>query len=118
METPVHPLHEKLPDLKGKIVILSMTASGLESVVSTPVGNIHSHDLIAASLATMMTGGNITRPWWTDIADLALSGVGSLILTAVVLTFCLVFRCVTVTDRFSSAHSMVHLICSQSIVIW
>ena len=68
-KTPVHPLHEKLPDLKGKIVILSMTASGLESVVSTPVGNIHSHDLIAASLATMMTGRNITRPWWTDIAE-------------------------------------------------
>ena len=86
-KTPVHPLHEKLPDLKGKIVILSMTASGLESVVSTPVGNIHSHNLIAASLATMMTGRNITRPWWTDIAELALSGVGSLILTAVVLTF-------------------------------
>ena len=62
-KTPVYALHEKLPDLTGKIVILSMTASGLESVVSTPVGNIHSHDLIAASLATMMTGRNITRSY-------------------------------------------------------
>ena len=85
-KTPVYALHEKLPDLSGKIVILSMTASGLESVVSTPVGNIHSHDLIAASLATMMTGRNITRPFWTDLAELAVSGAGALILTIVVLT--------------------------------
>jgi len=93
-KTPVYPLHEKLPDLKGKIVILSMTASGLESVVSTPVGSIHSHDLIAASLATMMTGRNITRPFWTDLAELAASGVGALILTTVVLTMAWYFGAV------------------------
>ena len=84
--TKTYPLHEKLPDLKGKIVILSMTASGLGSPVATPVGVIQSHDLIGASLATMMTGRNITRPFWTDLAELAVSGVGALILTAVVLT--------------------------------
>ena len=85
-KTPVQALHEELPDLKGKIVILSMTASGLDNPVSTPVGVIHSHDLIGASLATMMTGRNITRPYWTDLAELVVSGVGALILTVVVLT--------------------------------
>ena len=85
-KTQTYPLHEKLPDLKGKIVILSVTASGLESNVSTPVGMIQSHDLIAASLSTMMTGRNITRPFWTDLAELAVSGIGSLILALVVLT--------------------------------
>ena len=85
-KTDTYPLHEKLPDLTGKIVILSMTASGLGSPVATPVGVIESHDLIAASLATMMTGRNITRPFWTDLAELTVSGVGALILTAVVLT--------------------------------
>ena len=85
-KTKSYPLHEKLPDLKGKIVILSVTASGLESNVSTPVGMIQSHDLIAASLSTMMTGRNITRPFWTDLAELAVSGIGSLILALVVLT--------------------------------
>jgi len=85
-KTPVYPLHEKLPDLKDKIVILSMTASGLDNPVSTPVGVIQSHDLIGASLATMMTGRNITRPFWTDLAELTVSGVGALILTVVVLT--------------------------------
>ncbi len=71
-----------------------MTASGLESVVSTPVGNMHSHDLIAASLATMMTGRNITRPYWTDLAELAVSGVGALILASVVLTLAWYFGAV------------------------
>ena len=85
-KTKTYPLHEKLPDLSGKIVILSMTASGLGSPVATPVGVIQSHDLIGASLATMMTGRNITRPFWTDLSELAVSGVGALILTAVVLT--------------------------------
>ena len=84
--TPVYALHEELPDLTGKIVILSITASGLDNPVATPVGVIQSHNLIGASLATMMTGRNITRPFWTDLAELAVSGVGALILTIVVLT--------------------------------
>jgi adenylate cyclase len=93
-KTPVYALHEKLPDLTGKIVILSMTASGLESPVATPVGVIQSHNLIGASLATMMTGRNITRPFWTDLAELAVSGVGALILTSVVLTLAWYFGAV------------------------
>ena len=87
--TKTYPLHEELPHHGGvrkKIVILSMTASGLGSPVATPVGVVQSHDLIAASLATMMTGRNITRPFWTNLAELAVSGVGALILAIVVLT--------------------------------
>ena len=83
--TPRHAMHEKLPDLKGKIVIVSMTASGLDNPVSTPVGVIHSHDLIGASLATMMTGRNITRPYWTNIAELGISFGVSLALMVIVL---------------------------------
>jgi len=93
-KTPVYALHEKLPDLSGKIVILSMTASGLESPVATPVGVIQSHNLIGASLATMMTGRNITRPFWTDLAELVASGVGALILASVVLTLAWYFGAV------------------------
>jgi adenylate cyclase len=93
-KTNTYPLHEKLPDLTGKIVILSMVASGLESPVATPVGVIQSHDLIGASLATMMTGRNITRPFWTDLAELAVSGVGALILALVVLTLAWYFGAV------------------------
>ena len=83
--TPVYPLHEKLPDLTGKIVIVSMTASGLDNPVSTPLGVIHSHDVIGASVATMMTGRNIIRPYWADLSELAASFILSLLLCIVVL---------------------------------
>ena len=83
--TPTYAMHEKLPDLKGKIVIVSLTASGLDSPVPTPVGVIHSHDLIGASLATMMTGRNITRPYWTNVAELGVSFGVALALMVVVL---------------------------------
>ena len=84
--TSVYALHEKLPNLTGKIVIVSMTASGLDNPISTPVGVIHSHNLIGASLATMMTGRNITRPYWTDLAELGTSfGLGLLLMVVVLL---------------------------------
>ena len=83
---PVFALHKELPDLKGKIVILSMTATGLDNPVSTPMGSIHSHDLIGSALATMMTGRNITRPYWTNFADLGASfGLGLLLMVVVLL---------------------------------
>ena len=83
---PVFALHEELPDLKGKIVILSMTATGLDNPVSTPMGSIHSHDLIGSALATMMTGRNITRPYWTNFAELGISfGLGLLLMVVVLL---------------------------------
>ena len=84
-KTPTYALHEELPDLTEKIVIVSITASGLDSPVPTPVGVIHSHDLIGASLATMMTGRNITRPYWTNVAELGASFGIALVLMIVVL---------------------------------
>ncbi len=84
-KTPTYALHEEIPNLDGKIVIVSVTASGLDSTASTPVGVIHSHDLIGASLATMMTGRNITRPYWTNVAELGVSFGLALVLMIVVL---------------------------------
>ena len=85
-KTPTYALHEELPDLTGKIVIVSITASGLDSAVSTPVGVIYSHDLIGASVATMMTGRNITRPYWTSVAELGSSfGLALVVMIAVLL---------------------------------
>ena len=84
-KTEVYPLQEALPDLSGKIVILSLTASGLDSVVATPVGNMYSHDLLAAAATTMMSGRNITRPYWTNLAELGGTFLLSLMLCIVVL---------------------------------
>ena len=81
----INELFEEL-NFNGKIVILSPTASGIDNPVATPVGVIQSHDLIAASITTMMTGRNITRPFWSDLAELSATLVASLILTAAVLT--------------------------------
>ena len=86
-KTEVYPLHEALPDLDGKIVILSLTASGLDSVVSTPVGNIYNHDLIAATTTTMLQGTNISRPFWSDFAELGVSFGLGLIIALTVLIF-------------------------------
>lgn len=84
--TETYALHEELPKLDGKIVILSLTAAGLDAPVPTPVGVIQNHDLIASSVATMMSGRNITRPYWTDLAELGGSFIFALLITIVVLT--------------------------------
>ena len=84
--TETYALHEELPKLDGKIVILSLTAAGLDAPVPTPVGVIQNHDLIASSIATMMSGRNITRPYWTDLAELGGSFILALLITIVVLT--------------------------------
>jgi len=84
--TETYALHEELPKLDGKIVILSLTAAGLDAPVPTPVGVIQNHDLIASSIATMMSGRNITRPYWTDLTELGGSFILALLITIVVLT--------------------------------
>ena len=86
-KTEVIPLHTELPDLTNKIVILSLTASGLDSVVATPVGNMYNHDLLAATATTMMSNTNITRPWWSDITELSVSFGMGLIIALTVLIF-------------------------------
>jgi len=76
---------EDLPDFNGGIVILSLTASGLEATVPTPVGTLYSHDLVAASVYTMLNGINMSRPWWSDISELTVSLALGLIIIAVVM---------------------------------
>ena len=71
--------------VKGKIVIVSLVASGLDSPAPTPVGVVQSHDLYVASAATMMSGTNITRPYWTDLVEILIAFGVSFILVAFVL---------------------------------
>ena len=84
-KTKTYSLSEQLPDLRGKIVILSPTASGIDTVVPTPVGAIYAHDVIATSIGTMISGVNITRPYWSNIAELGATFVIGLILVIIVL---------------------------------
>lgn len=84
-KTKSYSLAEELPDIKGKVVILSLTASGIDNPVPTPVGVLQGHDVIAATIATMIKGSNITRPWWSTFAEMGVVLVGGIILATVVL---------------------------------
>ena len=66
--------------VRGKIVILSPTASGIDNPVATPVGVLQGHDVIATSIATMMAGTNITRPWWSDFTEIGVVLIGGIAL--------------------------------------
>ena len=69
----------------GGIVIVSLTASGLDTTVPTPIGTLHAHDLISASVYTMLEGKNISRPWWSDLGELAIALALGLVMIGVVM---------------------------------
>jgi len=85
-KTKTYSLTDTLPDLKGKIIILSPTASGIDNPVATPIGVIPGHDLIATSIGTMMTGTNISRPWWANFLEIGSVLILGSILAIIVLT--------------------------------
>jgi adenylate cyclase len=62
----------KLPaDFGGAIVIVGLTAKGLNNPVATAAGSVYPHYLQAAVLDTVTSGTNISRPDWALIAELA-----------------------------------------------
>ena len=61
---------EALPDLRGRTVIIGLTASGLSSQLATPQGLLYPHQVQASALQTLMDGISITRPVWADIAEI------------------------------------------------
>lgn len=59
-----------LPDsLSGRIVIVGLTARGLNNPIATSDGAQFPHNLQGAVLDTLITGTNITRPDWADGAE-------------------------------------------------
>jgi adenylate cyclase len=48
-------------DLKGKTVIIAMTAEGMGGVIATPIGSQYDYVAIASTLQTVIDGVNITR---------------------------------------------------------
>lgn len=58
-------------DFGGKIVIVGLTAKGLNNPVASPIGAIYPHHLQASVLDTVTSGTNISRPDWATIAELA-----------------------------------------------
>jgi len=52
-------LHYEL--VKGKTVIVSLTAEGLNNIIATPLGEQYSHIIIANNIQTIIDGDNIIR---------------------------------------------------------
>ena len=60
-------------DLKGKTVIIAMTAEGLGNVIATPNGSQYDYVAIASTLQTVIDGVNIERPSEAFILELAVA---------------------------------------------
>ena len=68
---PVEHSASDLPnDFGGAIVIVGLTAKGLNNPVATAMGAVYPHYLQAAVLDTVASGTNISRPDWSDGAEL------------------------------------------------
>jgi adenylate cyclase len=69
---PIEHSASSLPkDFNGGIVIVGLTAKGLNNPVATSAGAVYPHYLQAAVLDTVTSGTNISRPEWALIAELA-----------------------------------------------
>ena len=81
---------DTLPNLNGKTVIIGLTAEGLSNPVPTANGPLYPHHLQASVVQTLLnqsygsTVTQVTRPWWTDVAEIGLAVVGSLLMIAAV----------------------------------
>lgn len=68
---PVEHSASDLPnDFGGAIVIVGLTAKGLNNPIATAMGAVYPHYLQAAVLDTVASGTNIFRPDWSDGAEL------------------------------------------------
>ena len=68
--TPVeHSLVDLPKSFDGGIVIVGLTARGLNNPVSTARGGVYPHYLQAALLDTLTSGTSISRPAWADGAE-------------------------------------------------
>jgi adenylate cyclase len=68
---PIEHSASNLPkDFGGGIVIVGLTAKGLNNPVSTSSGAVYPHYLQAAVLDTVASGTNISRPEWALLAEL------------------------------------------------
>ena len=69
-------------DLKGKTVIIAMTAEGMGGVIATPIGSQYDYVAIASTLQTVIDGVNITRAdFLLELAVAFLVGCAIILLT-------------------------------------
>lgn len=65
-----YSLVELTENFDGKIVIVGLTAKGLNNPVATANGEVFPHYLQSSILDTLVNGTNISRPYWTTYVEL------------------------------------------------
>ena len=85
--TKLYSLAGPLPDLSGAVVILSPVAAGIDNPVPTPAGVLDGHDLIATTVATMLNGDLISRPYWADLGEIGVIVILG-VLAIIIVTLC------------------------------
>ena len=79
--TPIeHSLMDPPKSFDGDIVIVGLSARGLNNPVATPRGSVYPHYVQASVLDTLMGGVNISRPDWADGAEMLAIVVLSIII--------------------------------------
>ena len=78
---PIEYSGSRLPsDFGGKIVIVGLTAKGLNNPVATANGSIYPHYLQANVLDTLISDTNITRPDYADGLEILIIGFAGFLL--------------------------------------
>jgi adenylate cyclase len=75
-----HSLADLPKDFQGGIVIVGLTARGLNNPVATARGEVYPHHLQASVLDTVASGRNIQRPDWADGAEIMIIGLAGILL--------------------------------------
>ena len=72
--------------VEGKTVIIGLTAEGLANPLATPIGEKYPHEIIGATLSTIILGETVSRPMWADLYELgAILAMGVIIVIAAAL---------------------------------
>jgi len=74
---------DALYSVEGKTVIIGITAEGLANPLATPIGEKYPHEIIGATLSTIILGETVSRPMWADLYELgAILAMGIIIVIA------------------------------------
>lgn len=76
-----------LPDLRGKTVLIGVSALGIVPEILTPLGLKFPHEIQASALSSILSGDSIIRPYWADLVEIILILIGSLLILTCVYYF-------------------------------
>jgi len=79
-EFPRYEYGNPLPNLEGKVVLVGVTAEGIQPLVPTPMGQKTPHDIQASALQTIVQGTTISRPAFADLAEIGVVLLVSLLI--------------------------------------